>query len=51
MGRIGQLAPVAYVPNSMLAVQRAFQNMASLPIAPPEPTVFIDPNLLSEVRL
>ena len=49
MGSIGQQGAVAYTPNSMLGVQKAFQAMAYLPVAPAPPSEYIDPNLLSTV--
>ena len=49
MGQIGQLAPVAYVPNQNAEIQRAMKSMGELPVPEPEPTIFIDPNLLSDV--
>ena len=43
------MGPVAYAPNQFSDVSWAMQRMSVLPVPEPEPFVFIDPNLLSEV--
>ena len=50
MGRIGQLAPISFVPDQHPEIQRAMQGLGNLPFPYPSPMVLIDPNLLSEVR-
>lgn len=49
MGRIGRLAPVAFVSKISPSVMTAMASMSGMPNSQPQPTTFIDPNLLSEV--
>jgi hypothetical protein len=49
VGRLGQIAPLAYAPPQNMEILNAMREMEALPASFVKPMVFTDPNLLSEV--
>ena len=49
LGKLANMAPVSFSPNQNADLEQAYQAMSAMPNPSTDPTVFIDPNLLSEV--